>query len=537
MAVIVATLSIPRADSPIPSAAAADDLGPVFFRKPDLETAQSIHKLLNLFGSPAPSDRERGRDGLFDIGFWSVPRLIEKVREDASHSRSNAILVLGRLNDPLHGKLNDLRIHPALRDTVGVDARSEWPPALAALMLGRMKDADDATFEAFRLALAAREGEKRRVAVALALGRMATERETVAGDMLEGMLRTRLPTPDARFAALLALGFFPRRVAEVSPDRAEEVPSPLFRQALADSSSGIRRSAVLGLSISRRDAFHPVFVETFRRDGEKEVRLAALLAVGARRDAETTKFLISVLQTLGHSGEEQIMAAYLLSRRADPTSIQALIRTAKAPGGTDLQGAALLALGSMDDSDAEYLVLEKLTDRSATVRSAAAVAITRFPTVDSLKKGEQRLRSRLISGETDGSARENMRRAADHVAGLLDDRTARAAGKEPPPRATPKWDEIDASDLFRQFERDERETLMDLVNRWAETIIGIAGLLEYRTHTDFVAGDADTPGRARRPGLKFSEQYDLALDLDKRPYYDLQDLPRFMVPVQPGDRR
>ncbi len=510
---------------------------PVFFRKPDRETAADIRNFISLFGNPAPSDRERGRDGLYEIGYWSVPRLLEEMRRDASNVRSNCILVLGRLCDPTHGKLHDDRVVPEMREIVLAEARSEWPPALAALMLGRVRSSEDRTLDALRGALGSRENEQRRIAVGLALGRLARVREVEAGDMLMGILSQRQAMPDVRAAALLALGFFPRRVAEVSPS-GDEVPSPVFREALGDTTAGARLSAVLALAISRRDSFHPLFVDRFRNDGDIEVREAALLALAVDRSPETTRLIEGVLTSVKSRGAERRLAAYLLSRRGDADSLQSLLSVVNSPRSAEVAACAVVALASIADPRAVTTVLQKMVDRSSTVRAAAAIAATRFRRDEDLAMAELQIRKRLETGEPDASARYDLKKAEAEIAALREDIRKKARGEPLEPRPAIQWEEGEARGLFATLERDERQAMLDRVNERVREVMGVVGIFPYRPGAESSEdgeGGGPLAGREKRPHSRFGEQYDLDIELRARPYYDLEDIPSYSpTPVPEG---
>jgi hypothetical protein len=534
--VAAAVLAAAAAVAAPPPAPAADRAagGPVFFRNPDPETARAIRNAIGLFGNPAPSDRERARDALADIGAWSVPPLLEVLREGSAQFRSNATLVLFRLPD---------RRAPApLRAAASAEGRGEWPPTLAVLALGRLLDGDPATFRTLAEASSSRDNERRKVAVALAAARLARRHPAEAGAVIDGILDTRSALGDVRDAALLAVGFLPGRTAELGRDGASEVPAAPLRAALKDGSSGTRLSAVLAMAVARRDAFHSHFVEAVRTDGDPQVRNAALLAMGARRDDETTDAVARVLELLRSTAEERATAAHLLARRADARALDALVRTATASSAPDIAAAAVIALGGMGAPRATAVVRSKLSDRNAQVRAAAAVACTRFGAEADLVIARREIEARLVQGEPDVSTRFDMKKAVQEIGAELDDRAARARGEEPPPRKPATWSDSDAGDLARAMERDERDALLDLVNRCVHQVLGVGGLFDYRPGGDPAAANPDTAdgspysgGRPRREHSIHGEAFDLRNELLRRPYFTRDDLPEMAGVPQPRD--
>jgi len=503
----------------------------VFFEKPDAATDKKIRSFIILFGSNAPDDRERARDGLFEIGYWSVRPLLDALtaRDDRSvNARCNAVLVLGRLEQALE----DVRALPALRAAVVSDG-SENPAAFAALVLGRLRDGE--ALGPFRDALAERKRESLKTAVLVALGRLARVRGDEAATLLEQAVDRRTSVPLQREAAMLALGLFPRRVAVVSADGAGEVPAPRVRGALEDGSAGMRLSAVLALALSRRDDFYDVFLRVYRDDSDRQVRRAALLALARRRDPATTDVLGDALESTGAGIEVRRMAAYLLAARRDPAALKRLIGVATAASKPELAAAAVVALGGIPEDRAVSLVLGKLDDRSATVRAAAAVGATRFPRTADLLRAVDRLNERLRAGEQDEAARADMtlsRRIVEHE---LDDRALEAAGQPRRPPLPPQpWTEADAEDLLGLLGRDETQALLDLVNLRVRQVLGVEGLPAYRSPDATLISGKD---RIQREHAVYSDERDLLRELQRRPYYTLEDLPDWARPPIPREGR
>ena len=511
-----------------PPVLAGDGSGdrPVFFRQPDAETARDIRKSIERFDLPSARDREQARDRLFDIGYWTVEPLVDTVVHKQASFRSNALLVLGRLDDP--------RALPVARATLR-DNVAEWPPAIAALVLGTMRDGDSEALDAFKQALASRENEKRKIAVVLALGKLHRVHPGRGAVLIEEVLAAPTATPFVHYAAVLALGFHRNRVSEPAPDGNGFVPSARLRAALADPREGMRLSAVLALALSPQDSFRPVFLERFREDGDKDVRLVSLLALGrpGNPDPEITALIAAVLESTKPSDAERRLAAYLLQVRADPAARDALIRTANAPRSTEVAASAVLALAGLDDPRARDLIFSKLSASSATVRAAAAIALTRLKTMEDLSRARVAIAKRLEIGEPDGKCKFDMQLAADEIVKCMRDIQDRAQGIEPKPRPSPPWEEADAKDLFDTLGRTHRERVFDFVNARARQVLGVASLLDYRPRSepDFSTPTLDGQGgggggrRAMRENGAIGEPRDLEVELLRRPYFAPEDDP------------
>jgi HEAT repeat protein len=521
--------------------ASAQDEGPIVFTRPDRETARDIDDAIDRFGDPSPNNRERARDRLFDIGFWAAEALRGTLQERKSQFRTNSLLVLGRLGDA--------RSIPDMRRILPED--DEWPPAVAALMLGRLKDASQPTFEAFRGALESDKKDKKKVAVCLALAKLHRRRGEECVPPLERILDADVANPAVHHAALLALGFFRSRIAEARPDGSGFGPSARIRAALADRDSGMHHSAVLALAMSYNNSFHPIFVDRFLHDGDKEVRLASLLSLGRNRDTETTKLLVRVLEDATANGGEREMAAYLLGRRAadlkaEPAARDSLVAIASAPRSPDLGAACLVALGAVDDPRVPELLRNRLGAPSSTIQAAAAVASIRLRRTEDLQKAQEAILRRLKAPVSDDGAKANMKAAADEIGAILKDREDAAKGLAVKERPVPEWKEADSGDLFTVLERDERQRLFDLVNHRVVQVLGIDGLFPYRPKYDpnepaEGLGGPGTGGnqlRPRREHSVFFDQYDVRVELARRPYFlpsqDDPDVAPIPIPRESG---
>jgi HEAT repeat protein len=523
-----------------PARAAEDPDRPVFFKDPDRATAAAILESLNLFGDPSPNNRERARDRLFAIGYWAVPRLREAVREGKGAQRSNALLVLGRIAD--RRALPDIRA--ALRDE-----SSEGPPAVAALVLGRLRDDDEAAMAGFRAAVTGPENERRRIATCLALAKLHRKRGAEAGALLEQAVDLRSANNAVTYAAVLALGFFRSRAVEALPDGSGFQPAPRIREALADRRAGMRHSAILALALAHDDSLHPIFLKAFRKDGEiAEVRLAALLALGRNSDAATTALLLDVAGGATGTGAERRMAAHLLSLRAGdlaahPGAIDALRRVIASGREPEVAAAALVALGGVDDPAVPDLVLGRLADRSPVVRAAAGIASLRFRKAEDLARARDAIRRRLEAVEQDAAAKADLQAAAEAIAGILKDREEAAKGYAPAPRPPVAWKEVGSTDLFLVLGRDHRQRIFDLVNQRVLQILGIESLFPYRPYYDpdepaAGLGGTGTAGATLRDRVTHNEtpdQYDLRVELSRRPYYGPEDDPEIAPSAVPRD--
>jgi len=528
-----AGLAAPPAAPPVRAA----DEGPVFFRKADPQTARDIDDAISLFGDPSPNNRERARDRLFDIGFWAAERLRTTLREKKSQFRTNSLLVLGRLGDR--------ESIPGMRLALADD--DEWPPAVAALMLGRLKDAGDPTLAAFRAALLSDKKDKKKTAVCLALAKLHRKRGEDCIPLLEKALDAPAANPSVHCAALLALGFFRSRIAEPLADGSGFQPTARIRAALADRDTGMRLSAILAMSVSYNNSFHPIFVDAFRNDGDHQVRYAALLAVGRNRDPETTRILARVLEDPTANGAESRLAAYLLGRRAatlkgDAATLDLLIGIASNPRSAEVAAACLVALGGVDDPRVADLVVKRLGAPSATIQAGAAMAAVRLVRTEDLARARDGLLRRLQYPVNDDGAKADMKGAADEIARILKDREDAAKGLTPKERSPVSWQEADTEDLFVGLARDERQRLFDLVNFRVVQVLGIDGLFPYRPVYDpnVPAEGLGGPGatgaslRPRREHSVFGEHYDVRVELSRRPYFlpeqDDPDAPTIPLP-------
>lgn len=508
-----------------PPSLAADDGspgGPVFFRNPDPETAREISAAISLFGDPSPNIKEGARDSLHDIGWWSVSRLLETVKERQGQFRTNSYLVLGRLGDR--------RALPAMR--AEVLETSEWPPAVAALMLGRMRDADDATVAAFRSVLESDAGKNlRRRAVCLALAKLHRRRAEDCIPLLEKALSSKSANPAVRHAALLSLGFFRSQLVEALPDGTGFQPRKTIADFLKDRDTGMRLSAVLAMSISYIDAFHPYFLKACE-DGDLQVRLAALLALGRNPEPVTTALLARVLENPTADEREKQMAAYLLGRRpdivaADPRAFDALSHAITAPRAPEVAAAALVSLSGVDDPRVVKILVSKLSATSATVRAASAVGSVRLRQEADLLRAREEISARLRAGEPDDNAKFDLKAAVEEIGAILNDRAEAAAGRAPKPRPPVPWKEAEARDLFLELGRDERQRTFDLVNLRALQVLGIDSLYPYRPSYDPDEKPESLGGiGAKGVGLRDrpvdnqqSEQYDVRVELSRRPYF------------------
>jgi len=517
-------LALPPGGAPARADGDAPPSGPVFFRNPDPETARDISACISLFGDPSPNNKEVARNRLYDIGWWSVSRLLETVKERQGQFRTNSYLVLGRLADR--------RAVPAMRTEVLEP--TEWPPAVAALMLGRLKDAEDPTLEAFRNVLDSDAGiHLRRQAVCLALAKLHRRRADDCIRLLEKVLASKTANPAVHHAALLALGFFRTRIVEPLPDGTGFQPRKLVRDFLKDKDTGMRLSAVVAMSISYIDSFHPLFVEAFQKDGDHQVRLAALLALGRNREPATTTLLAKVLDDQTANGEERRMAAYLLGRRPDlvardAKAFDSLVQAATSTRSQELAAAAVVALASVEDARIANLLTSRLGASSATVRAAVAVGAVRLKGTEDLKRVRDAIALRVKAGEQDDNAKADMKAAVAEIEAIVKDRADAAAGLVPKPRPAVKWKEADAEDLFLELGRDERQRTFDFVNLRALQVLGIESLFAYRPSYDpdepaESLGGTGAKGIALHPGRPVnnqqSDQYDVRVELSRRPYF------------------
>jgi hypothetical protein len=186
----------------------------------------------------------------------------------------------------------------------------------------------------------------------------------------------------------------------------------------------------------------------------------------------------------------------------------------------------------VDDPRVFEVVRAKISDRSATVRAAAAVAATRLRRSEDLAAIKDLLRRRLEQGENDEAARADMQIAIEEIGRIQKDREDAAKGIEPKKRPAPAWKEADTEDLFETLGRDHRRRVFDLVNLRVLQVLGIDGLYQYRPvletdnqPTDISPNQAGSGNRTRREHSVFSEPYDVRIELDRRPFFLPEDDP------------
>jgi hypothetical protein len=193
----------------------------------------------------------------------------------------------------------------------------------------------------------------------------------------------------------------------------------------------------------------------------------------------------------------------------------------------------VLALAGLDDPRARDVIFSKLSDRNATVRAAAAIALTRLKTMEELSRARVAIAKRLEVGEPDPKCKFDLQLAADEIVKSMRDIQDRAQGIEPKPRPAPPWEEADAKDLFQSLGRTHRERVFDFVNARARQVLGVASLLDDRPRgePDFSTPTFDGQGgggsgrRAMRDNGAIGEPRDLEVELLRRPYFAPEDDP------------
>ena len=106
-----------------------------------------------------------------------------------------------------------------------------------------------------------------------------------------------------------------------------------------------------------------------------------------------------------------------------------------------------------------------------------------------------------------------------------------------------EWSEADAADLFYVMGRTHRERVFDLVNLRVLQVLGIENLFPYRPNEPFPTAP-DLPGgipsgatRPRKTDQRYLDQYDVRIELDRRPFYGPEDDPDLQPAPIPREPR
>lgn len=528
---------------------AADSADGVFFREPDKATRDRIAELISRVHTGSVDDRRSARRELEAIGFWSVEPLIDAQARMEPPVRSASVLVLDAIRDR--------RAIDPLRASVAKEVSDRYVAAFATLALGRFRDA--ASVDVLRTAVKTpKTMDLLKAAVPFALAKIHTPE---ARDLVLERVRFPGQREPIRSAALLSLGFFPE--AAMSPSGT--TPGPDLAAGLASKRRGERQAALLGFLVasSARGDSKQAVREILTGESAPEVAMVALLGLARSPDADVTELFA---QTASRQGDDQVreLAADLLYDRVDRATKATVAQTAHSATSARLRAACVLALGRLEDDDARRVVIERLGDKSAIVRAAAAVALTRRNVPGARESAIAALEPRIKHGETNDDVRADFEKARAVLAGE---------------RTDVRWNEIGGETLFSEMSLTWPQRLLRAVNLRVMASLDLEKIHNLQTDSEIVAsgppgvpvdgnggepgggdvdpgsGDPGTPGQpndspsgqptgdapaAGAPRTsQYQEQRDLKTELLRHPYFGEADLPAPITtpgPAQPAGR-
>lgn len=534
------TAALLLAGAVLAPAAAADDQpsspaqGGVFFREPDTETAARIKELVGRMATDSVQDRENLRRELETIGFWSVEPLVDALARLEPPKQCTSILVLDAIGDR--------RAVEPLRAAIVRETSHPYIAAFATLSLGRYRDAT--AIPVFRTAARTTKSmDMLKAAVPLALAKIRTDE---ARDVLLERVRTKGQKEPVQSAALLALGFFPESAFAANA----MAPGADLAAALAVTNRrrGERQAALLGFLVAAeaRGDVKAALRELMAAESAPEVVRLLLLGLSRSSDADVTELLA---QSAARQGDERVreMAADLLYDRVDAATKAVVIQVARGDSSPRMRAACVLALGRLADDDARRLLVEKLIDKSPLVRAAAAVALTRRNVDGARESAIAAIEPRLKHGETSDDVRADLEAARAVLAGE---------------RTDVRWTEVGPRALFADMSMSYVQRLLREVNVRAQASLDLAKITNLTTDSEIVTsgppsqpegpgggggsgggvdpgdGDPSTPGGPHdgppAPGdgtasiartSQYQELRDLKVELRRRPYFGVEDLP------------
>jgi HEAT repeat protein len=507
--------------------------GNVFFEQPDRDTAARIDKMIGELATHSVAARHDRRRALEAMGHWAVHPLLEAIEERDAPIRAASVLTLDAIGDP--------RAIEPLRASVLRETSHPHVAGFAALALGRYRDAG--SIDALTAAVRSPKGLRTlRAAVPLALARIGND---AARELLLRRLKEGGGNTEVRSARLLALGFFGDAALEAGGPR----PSDGLRHGLKSGRREEARAAVLAylLATAQRDDTKPFLMSLVERETAAEVLMPALLGLARYEDSDTTEYLA---RRASRTGDDQvrILAAELLVSRSDPAALPHLLGLMRRQGASSrLRSASLLAVAGIDAPEASSAVVDRINDKSPLVRAAAAAGATRLRGESARAEALRRIEARLKRGEANRATRENLQIARQALAGG---------------RPSLRWVEVGPSRLFRSVSRTLDQRLLWEVNLAAEAVLDLAKIQNLQTDSEILRegdsddggngngdsgdeGDADAPDTGpttpedsvehAKPGAgpavgsprtsAWQELRDLKVELRRRPYFSLADLP------------
>lgn len=505
------------APSSLPARAGDQPPDEVFFRHPDKATAARLEKLMLQLTEDGLQVRRDARRELEDLSYWSVDPLVSSLVRADPPARCAAALVLDAIGDP--------RSVAPLRSAVVRESSHPQVGAFCALALGRFRDAGAVV--PFRQAVGDRSGpEALRIAVPLALARI---RGGEALSLLTGLLGETDEKEPVVSSRLLALGFFPE--AALVPGTPQ--PSPILERGLKSPRVLERHAAVTAyiVATARRRDGKELLMRILASDEDRVVG-ATLPGLAQYGDPDVTEALAKTAESRRPDVIREI-ACDLLVSRGDPTALPTLLRLLKGSNSARLRASAVLALASIDDSDASGNVVRRISDRMPLVRAAATVGATRLVSATAKTEALGEIESRLRAGETDKAVKEVMLLARSVLLGQ---------------RRDVVWPEVGAETLFRDTGLTPERRVLLAVNARVELCLDLARIQFQEGDASFgpdaidpnAGGGPLSPGTGSSPldppdptGLQsgqprppaHEELRDLKLELRRRPYFTADDLP------------
>jgi len=511
--------------------------GNVFFLEPDRDTRNQIDDLIGRFAEDSVPARTRSRRELEEIGYWSVAPLIAALANEEPPIRAAAGLTLSAILDP--------RAVAPMRAAVERETSHPFVAGFAALGLARYRDPQ--AVEPLRIALRSSKSiHMLRAAAPLMLARIRTPE---ALSLLSERLLSRAGNSQVRRARMLALGFFPR--AALDADGPE--PSSALRKGLRGKKRELRRAAMVGYLVAtlHRSDTKDVLMRLVRREKDARVLVPGLIGVSRFEDSETAAYLAHYAARSGERDIVRLTCCELLTGRDDAAALADLLSTLRRSSSAHLRAAAVLALGGIDRTEASEAVIKSLGDKSPLVRAAAGVASVRMPQREARDAALRRIESRLRGGESSRDARHNLSEARAVLSGE---------------RAEGDWREVGAERIFGELFLPYEDRVLAQVNLVANDALDLTKIRNLQAESDAFDGDdggdpaeggegtgdgsnPTTPGsgptpKDDQPGMDppaagpsgptpgssriatWQELHDLKVDLERRPLFVADDLPR-----------
>lgn len=466
---------------------------PVFFKNPDKVTRRLIDDALELLKNQPISDHTRGRAELVEIGYWTVPPLIDLLRDGSSSERRNAVLALGTI-------LDRRAILPLLK-TAENDSNL-FVPSFAALVVGKFESPESLP----RLDGLVKERKKdvRRLAALLSIAKLHTDQSY---DILERVALSRDLTI-LRETAIFCMGFYRDR-ALVRGEGGVAEPCLALKKALASSQVELQRSALLAVALLGHRDLKDLYLEFAHWRQDQDLQLLALLALGRFPDEDVTRLYLNRLTSQNSPERVKLMAAMMMKDRKDPKILDELRRLE--PQDKGVKAALTLTLSNYQDEETVNKLIQRLSDNSNQVRGAAAIGLSRLTDPD-LKALAIRAITTILQGRAAivSDVRHNMELA----------RTVLRTGKK---QGEFMW--LGNQEFADALPKDIEERVLDYVNGEVERVLGVTSLQPEKA--------LPRPGNRREVNDQASDLRDLQVWLERYPYFESFDIPVPKIAITP----